>query len=84
MVRSKWKGPYIEQKLLKQIIKNINSKGKSYSYIKTRSKESYIMPFFVGLNFQVYNGKNYIKLKINDNMIGYKLGEFVATRKKRN
>ena len=84
MVRSKWKGPYIEQKLLKQIIKNINSKGKSYSYIKTRSKESYIMPFFVGLSFQVYNGKNYIKLKINDNMIGYKLGEFVATRKKRN
>lgn len=84
MVRSKWKGPYIEQKLLKQIIKNINSKGKSYSYIKTRSKESYIMPFFVGLNLQVYNGKKYIKLRINDNMIGYKLGEFITTRKKRN
>ena len=40
------------------------------------------MPFFIGLTLQVYNGKKFIKLKVTDNMVGYKIGEFVFTRNK--
>jgi len=36
---------------------------------------------FIGLTFEVYNGKNYNKVYIEEKMIGRKLGEFVFTRK---
>ena len=81
MARAKWKGPYVEKELLNKIFES--TQNKKQNYIKTHSKESYIMPFFVDLNFQIYNGKKYIKLKINEDMIGYKLGEFIATKSTR-
>jgi len=51
------------------------------NYIQTDSRSSTIIPSFVGKIFLIHNGKNYYKLKILDEMIGHKLGEFVPTRK---
>ena len=34
----------------------------------------------VGFTFEVHNGKSFKTLNITDQMIGYKLGEFVPTR----
>ena len=80
MNRSKWKGPFIKQELFNQIAKlEIN---KNNYFIKTFSKESDSMPVLVGLRFQVYNGKKFKNLKITDEMVGYKIGEFINTRKK--
>jgi len=45
------------------------------------SKNSVILPSFTELTFQVYNGKTFTVLKIIDEMIGHKLGEFVPTKK---
>ncbi len=78
MSRVKWKGPYVENKLLDNIR---NSTSIYKNDIKTVYKNFVILPKFVGLTMQVYNGKTFITLKIVDEMIGYKVGEFVLTRK---
>ena len=45
------------------------------------SKNSIILPSFIELTFRVYNGKAFTMVKIIEEMVGYKLGEFVSTRK---
>jgi ribosomal protein S19 len=77
MNRVNWKGPYIQKSLLLNIFSQKNLKE-----IKTCSRKSIINPKFIGLNFLIYNGKNFLKLKITEEMIGHKLGEFSPTRKK--
>jgi ribosomal protein S19 len=49
--------------------------------IKSISKNSVILPKFVGFTLQVYNGKTFIMVKVINEMVGHKLGEFVSTRK---
>ena len=78
MNRVKWKGPYINNNLLKRL--NKNALGLENN-IKTMSKNSTILPKFVGITFKIYNGKTFIILKIIDEMVGHKLGEFISTRK---
>ena len=46
------------------------------------SRNSQIVSKFLGLTFNVYNGKNYVELIITENMIGHKFGEFSFTRGK--
>jgi len=45
------------------------------------SKNSIILPNFTEFTFRVYNGKTFTILKVIDEMVGHKLGEFVPTRK---
>ena len=78
MSRVKWKGPYVRNKLLDNIK---NSIAIYKNGIKTVYKNFVILPKFVGLTMQVYNGKTFITIKIVDEMVGYKVGEFVLTRK---
>lgn len=78
MSRVKWKGPYVESKLLKKIQ---NATVVSKNDIKTISRSSVILPKFIGLTVRVHNGKTFVIVKIVDEMVGYKLGEFVLTRK---
>jgi small subunit ribosomal protein S19 len=78
MNRVKWKGPHINHKLLKKIEITTSS---SKNVIKTTSKNSLIVPKFIGLKFQIYNGKIFINLKIIEEMLHHKLGEFINTRK---
>jgi small subunit ribosomal protein S19 len=49
--------------------------------IKTWSRDSTIFPEMVGLTFLVHNGKNFITVRVSENMVGHKLGEFAPTRK---
>jgi ribosomal protein S19 len=37
-----------------------------------------IIPQFVGLRFQVHNGKTYQDVEVTEDMVGHKLGEFAA------
>jgi len=78
MNRVKWKGPYIKNNLLRKIKK---SKLINKNNIKTMSKNSIILPNFTEFTFRVYNGKTFTILKVIDEMVGHKLGEFVPTRK---
>lgn len=78
MARSVWKGPFVDGYLLKKADAARNS-GRN-QVIKTWSRRSTILPQFVGLTFGVYNGKKFIPVSINEDMIGHKFGEFSPTR----
>jgi small subunit ribosomal protein S19 len=79
MSKSKWKGPFISTQLIKDINDN---KKKSQNYIKTVSRHSEIVPKYIGINFDVYNGKSFSKVIVTEEMVGFKFGEFSPTRKK--
>lgn len=79
MARSLKKGPFADEHLLKKvdaIVEGIAPKKP----IKTWSRRSTIFPSFIGLTFQVHNGKQFIDVYVTDDMVGHKLGEFVPTR----
>ena len=44
--------------------------------IRTQARSATILPNFVGLRFQVHNGKSYTEVEIGEEMVGKKLGEF--------
>ncbi len=78
MARSVWKGPFVDGYLLK---KAEDAKAAARNQIiKTWSRRSTILPQFVGLTFGVYNGKKFIPVSVNEDMIGHKFGEFAPTR----
>lgn len=78
MPRSVWKGPFFDRYLLKKA-ETVRSSGRK-DVIKTWSRRSTILPQFVGLTFAVYNGKKFIPVMVNENMVGHKFGEFSPTR----
>ncbi|NPA86214.1 MAG: 30S ribosomal protein S19 [bacterium] len=55
--------------------------GKNPKPIRTHRRDVVILPFMVGLTFEVYNGKEFQRIKIAPEMLGHRLGEFVFTRK---
>ena len=78
MARSIWKGPFVELSLLKKAEAAQDSGGRAP--IKTWSRRSTILPQFVGLTINVYNGQKHIPVSVNEDMVGHKLGEFAPTR----
>lgn len=70
-------------KLLKKVLKakEMLAKGKNV-VIKTHVRDMVILPVMVGLTIAVYNGKEYVPVKITPEMIGHYLGEFAPTTKK--
>ena len=78
MYRSVWKGPFVDLYLLKKA--ETAQEASKAAPIKTWSRRSTILPQFVGLTFNVYNGKKFIPVSVNEEMVGHKLGEFAPTR----
>ena len=78
MARSVWKGPFVDLHLLKKA-EEAQDKG-ARTPIKTWSRRSTVLPQFVGLTFNVYNGQKFIPVSVNEDMVGHKLGEFAPTR----
>ena len=79
MTRGIWKGPFVHPSLLKKVDK-LKDKGKRQP-IKTWSRNSTIIPEFVGHSFLIHNGRSFIPITISEEMVGHKLGEFSPTRK---
>lgn len=74
--RSVWKGPHIVPLPLVR-----PQEGKYVPPIRTQARSATILPSFVGLTFEIYNGKVYNPVTIMEDMVGHKLGEFSPTRK---
>lgn len=79
MSRSLKKGLYVSSKLEKKI-KKLKEIGKDEP-IKTWSRSSSITPEMIGLTFLVHNGKEFLPVRIRDEMVGHRLGEFSPTKK---
>lgn len=67
MTRSLWKGPFCEIPQRTQQI---------------WSRRSMILPDCIGHTFSIHNGKTFISVKITEDMVGHKFGEFATTRRK--
>lgn len=78
MSRSTKKGPFIDPKLLKKIMKQKETGDKTP--IKTWARQSVVSPDFVGHTLLIHQGKNFVEVFISEGMVGHKLGEFAPTR----
>ncbi len=78
MSRSLKKGPFIDFKLERKVLK-LTEEGKK-TVTKTWARRSMISPDFVGHTIAVHNGNKFIPVYVTENMVGHKLGEFAPTR----
>lgn len=78
MSRSVWKGPFFDRYLIKKA-ETVKASGRS-DVVKIWSRRSTILPQFVGVTFGVHNGKKFVPVSVNENMVGHKFGEFAPTR----
>ena len=84
MTRSLWKGPFSEQtnNFTSESSKTLKKTTEQFLTNKIWSRRSVILPAFLNKELLVYNGKLFIPLKVSEEMIGHKYGEFASTRKK--
>lgn len=78
MPRSVKKGPFVDHHLAKKVEVAVETNSKKP--IKTWSRRSMVLPNMLGLTIAVHNGRQHVPVFITENMVGYKLGEFVPTR----
>ena len=78
MSRSIKKGPYVDERLFKRI-NEMNDAGEK-RVLKTWSRSSTIFPEMVGHTIAVHDGRKHVPVYVTEDMVGHKLGEFVATR----
>ena len=77
MARSLKKGPWIHPSILKHMART----RPGARVIKTWARASHISPEMVGYTFAIHNGKSFIDVKVTEEMVGHRLGEFAPTRK---
>ena len=78
MSRSLKKGPYVDVRLMAKVEKQQQAGDRRP--IRTWSRDCTIIPEFVGVYFEIHNGKNFFKVLVTEEMVGHKLGEFAPTR----
>ena len=78
MPRSLKKGPFVDPKLLKKVLKS--QEARSTRIIKTWARRSTIVPEMVGITLAVHNGRKFVPVFVSEDMVGHKLGEFSPTR----
>ena len=78
MSRSLKKGPYVDAKLLARVEKMNETDTKEA--LKTWSRSSTIYPQMIGHTIAVHDGRKHVPVYVTEDMVGHKLGEFVATR----
>jgi small subunit ribosomal protein S19 len=78
MSRSIKKGPFVSEPLVRKV-EELNGKGEK-RVVKTWARRSTIIPEFVGHTLAVHNGKQFIPVYVQENMVGHKLGEFAPSR----
>jgi small subunit ribosomal protein S19 len=77
MTRSVWKGPFVDKALL---TRPTASQKRVLSEVLVKSRRSCILPEHVGQRVSVYNGRSFLSLRIKEDMVGRKFGEFASTR----
>ncbi len=78
MARSLKKGPYVDEVLFRRA-QEARAAG-SHAPLRTWNRACTIVPEFVGLHFEIHNGRTFHKLFVTEDMVGHKLGEFAPTR----
>ncbi len=67
---------------IEKFVSRCKMKQEKKKKIKTHKRDIVIVPQLVGMNIQVYNGREFIPIEIVGEMLGHILGEFSLTRGK--
>ncbi len=67
--------------VVEQFVEKIKERTAKNRPIRTHNRELVIVPAMVGKTIGVHNGKEFIKVDVNEDMLGHRLGEFALTRK---
>src|SRR3954462_4829480 len=78
MSRSAKKGPFVNEKLFRKVSKLNENRAKQH--LKTWARARTIIPEFGGHTFEGHNGNKFIRVFVQEDMVGHKLGEFSPTR----
>ena len=78
MARSLKKGPFVDERLFRKVQKAREAGVRTP--IRPWSRRCTIVPEFVGVKFEVHNGKMFHEVQVSEDMVGHKLGEFSPTR----
>ena len=78
MARSSKKGPFVDEKLFKKVTRSRETGATAP--IRTWARRCTIVPEFIGVRFEVHNGKIFHSVYVTEDMVGHKLGEFSPTR----
>ena len=78
MARSLKKGPFISASLDKKANKAKANGDKRP--INTWARNATIIPDYIGMTFNVHNGRKFVSVFVTEGMVGHKLGEFAPTR----
>lgn len=62
----------------KVFLKKLETKKKP---VETHCRDIIVLPSFLGKTIKVHNGKSFVSVMIDQDMLGYRLGELVITRK---
>ncbi len=78
MARSRRKGPFVDEHLMKKV--EVYNRTGDKRMIRTWSRRSTIIPEMVGLTIAVHDGRKHTPIYITEQMVDHKLGEFAPTR----
>jgi len=78
MSRSLKKGPYVDERLLAKVERNLRTGNREP--VKTWARDCTVVPEFVGQTFMVHNGRQFMRVFCTEDYVGHKLGEFAPTR----
>jgi len=78
MSRSIKKGPFVDAHLIKKV--DALNAASEKRVVKTWSRRSTVLPEFLGHTIAVHNGKQFVPVYVQENMVGHKFGEFAPTR----
>jgi len=81
MARSLWKGPFVDSCVLKAFERQ-KTQTDSHQKIRLWSRRSVILPECIDQSFDIHTGKQFLTVRVTEDMVGHKFGEFASTRKK--
>jgi small subunit ribosomal protein S19 len=68
------------QEKLREKVRKSDPKNTASNPIRTHIRDIPVLPEFIGFTFAVYDGHKFQRIKIEEDMLGYYLGEFHVTR----
>jgi small subunit ribosomal protein S19 len=67
--------------VIDKFIKKCEKRSQKNKPIKTHDRSMVIVPKMIGRTIFIHNGKEFLRVDINEQMLGHRLGEFSLTRK---
>ena len=66
---------------IEKFVKRCRESIEKKKMIRTHLRDMIITPHLIGMAIGVYNGKEFALVRVSEEMIGHRLGEFALTRK---